>query len=162
MVDSTLEDYVMTYSPTRTELWQAAMRVWRRHPLLGVGPDNFRHVYSEALAPGRRLAPGAEIDERIHANSLYFETLADLGVLGVLALVLVMVALARAARRGLAAQAEPLAAAQVVALGTFFVHGLLDWFLEFTPTYALCSLLTALVAVSGAARAMKRGTVPPA
>lgn len=163
MVDSTLEDYVMTYSPTRTELWQAALRVWRRHPLLGVGPDNFRHVYSEALAPGRRLAPGAEIDERIHANSLYFETLADLGVLGVLALLLVMVALARAARRSLSAQAEPLAAAQVIALGTFFVHGLLDWFLEFTPTYALCSLLMALVAVSGGAPAMKKqGTVPPA
>ena len=31
--------------PARPALWAAALRIAREHPLLGIGPDNFRHVY---------------------------------------------------------------------------------------------------------------------
>ena len=57
-------------------LWRAAFVAWRAHPLLGIGPDNFRHRSREFL--------GRASDERMHANSLYFETLADLGCAGLL------------------------------------------------------------------------------
>ncbi len=62
----------------RTELWGAALSMVRQHPLLGVGPDNFRHIYGTYLG-----LPAW--DDRVHANNLYLELLADMGVLGALA-----------------------------------------------------------------------------
>jgi O-antigen ligase len=54
------------------------------HPLLGVGPDNFRHYYGAEL--------GLEAwDERVQANNMYLEVLADLGVLGLAAFAWVVV-----------------------------------------------------------------------
>jgi O-antigen ligase len=145
IVDSTLEDLVASYSPSRPELWRAALGLWATHPIWGVGPDNFRRVYPQALAL-RPKDPDATFDQRIHANSLYFETLADLGLAGLVALTLLMIALARTAWRSVSRPVVAASAALAIAVGTFFIHGLLDWFLEFTPTYALYWLLIALLA----------------
>jgi hypothetical protein len=144
--------------PRRT-LWHGAVAAWRAHPLLGIGPDNFRHLAGQLL--GR-----TDIDERLHANSLYFETLADLGMVGVLAFGAVLLALGAAARRavglftrgfamdglatdGLAADGLAtdglIALGVVAALGTFLLHGVLDYFLEFTPTYGLFWLLAGMI-----------------
>ncbi len=123
----------------RGTLWRAAVSAWRAHPLLGIGPDNFRHLSGTFL--GRD-----HVDERMHANSLYFETLADLGLVGLVALLAVIVALAGAARRAIAAPASRILALGVAAgFATYLVHGLLDYFLEFTPTYALFWLLAGML-----------------
>jgi len=126
---------------SRLALWSAGARAFRDHPLLGVGPDNFRHVYGKYL--GR-----ARTDERLHANNFYVEIMATMGIVGVLALVTLMVALARAARRAVESRHRVLAFGITAALAAYFIHGTLDYFLEFTPTYALFWLLCgALVAL---------------
>jgi hypothetical protein len=144
MLSSTLEDWVASSPslPTRPELWLAAVRLARRYPALGVGPDNFRHRYPEVIAPrnGRKFD-----DDRIHANSFYFETVADLGVAGLLALAFLIVALVRAVLAHAAARRLPLVACGIAA-GLFFVHGVLDYFLEFTPLYGLFWLTLGLTA----------------
>jgi O-antigen ligase len=142
IVTSSLEAWVAPVAPTRRELWAAAVRLWLRRPLLGVGPDNFRRLYPAVLA----LAPGRTNfrDDRLHANNFYLETLADLGLAGVAVLGALVFALVRTAQARMRARAGGLALASAVAVGTFFVHGLLDYFLEFTPTYALYWLLVAL------------------
>jgi hypothetical protein len=131
---------------TRTMLWGAALRAWRDYPLLGLGPDNFRRAYGRYL--GRPQA-----DTRLHANNMYFETLASLGLAGLAALALLLFGFARAARRALArhpASSAPglLAIGVTAGLAAYVVHGFFDYFLEFTPTYALLwflgGLLTAL------------------
>ena len=148
--------------PSRAELWRAASRLWRQHPMLGVGPDNFRRRYPEVIAPAAAPAQRFE-DERLHANNFYLETLAGLGVAGVLALAALLWALggpcavARRHRRrdwrefgdkpGDSTGAL-LAVACAVAAASFFVHGMLDYFLEFTAD--LCSVLAAAGAGSGA------------
>jgi len=117
--------------PRRT-LWRGAIAAFMAHPLLGIGPDNFRHLYGRPLAN----------DERMHANSLYFETLADLGTLGSLTFLALVAAFAGAAARAIKLPATRLLALGVaIALGTYLLHGALDYFLEFTPTYALVWLL---------------------
>jgi hypothetical protein len=124
---------------SRELLWRAAASAWRAHPLLGIGPDNFRHLSGQFL--GR-----AHTDERMHANSLYFETLADLGLAGLLALGALVAALIGSARRAIAAPASRILALGVAAgLATYLLHGLLDYFLEFTPTYALFWLLAGMI-----------------
>jgi O-Antigen ligase len=123
----------------RLTLWRAAVAAFRAHPILGIGPDNFRHL------SGRYLSR-TDADERLHANSLYFETLADLGAVGSLAFVALVVALASAARGAWRVPATRLWTLGVgAAFGTYLLHGTLDYFLEFTPTYALFWLLAGML-----------------
>ena len=125
----------------RQVLWPVGLAMFRAHPLLGIGPDNFRHRYGEFLGLDAR-----EVDERVHANSLYVETLADLGAAGVLVFGFVVVALFKAARRAAAGPRNRILAFGAAAgLATFLLHGLLDYFLEFTPTYALFWLLAGMI-----------------
>jgi hypothetical protein len=132
-------------SPSRPQLWRAAVRLWSAHALLGIGPDNFRRSYQEVVPPG----PNGQryTDVRLHANSLYFETLADTGLAGLAALVALMVVLAARVRTHFRAGHLARTGAGV-ALGTFFVHGLSDYFFEFTPLIGLFWLLAGLTAAA--------------
>jgi hypothetical protein len=127
--------------PARSALWAAALRIWRAHPLLGIGPDVFRHVYGPEL--------GLQTwDDRIHTNSLYLELLVGAGVAG-LAAFLLLVALALAKGTGiLIALRTPkrspnlwMALGCGVGLLAFLIHGLLDMFLEYSATYLLLWVL---------------------
>ncbi len=137
--------------PPRSALWRAAIVLWREHPLLGIGPDNFRHRYPAVLSP----APNGEpyTDTRIHANNLYLETLADLGLAGIAALAAIALALFGLVRRHYAA-GRLAGLGCGVAAGVFFVHGGLDYFLEFTPLFGLFWVLLGLTA------AWERGPPP--
>jgi hypothetical protein len=145
-----LEDLVSVTRPTRAELWRAAVHLWWRHPLLGVGPDNFRRLYQTVMPPPP--SGSRPDDDRLHANNLYLETLATTGLAGLAALALLAAAWARRLRDELRARndgarsdgARWLVIGCGVAAGTFFVHGALDYFFEFTATYALFWLLLAL------------------
>jgi len=128
---------------SRSMLWRAAVRAWREHPLLGLGPDNFRRAY-------HRYIGVRDPDVRLHANNLYLETLASLGLAGVAALLLIVVGLGRAARiavgvHGAASVAGLLVVGVATGLGAYLVHGFFDYFLEFTPTYALFWMLGGIV-----------------
>ena len=124
----------------RLDLWSAAVKLFAAHPLLGVGPDNFRHYY------------GAEFglegwDERVQANNLYLEILADLGIVGLLAFLGVIVGPIRSIIRTLRTQDEAYIALGVaVSAGAFLLHGLLDSFLAFTPTALVLWMLLAISA----------------
>ncbi|GBC85430.1 hypothetical protein HRbin11_01879 [bacterium HR11] len=124
-------------SVPRSDLWRAALRMAAERPLLGVGPDNFRRLY------GRYLGM-AEWDERVHANSLYLELLADLGLVGTAAFLWVIGAVAvrwvqaiGRLRRGATGPAGPMWVGLGGSLLAFLLHGGVDYFLGFTPTYLL-------------------------
>jgi hypothetical protein len=120
---------------SRQKLWYAGFLAFRDHPLLGLGPDNFRRAYGRYL--GRE-----QTDDRLHANNFYIEVLSTLGIAGFAAFVWLIVALARTARRaGTLPTNRVLVFGLSAALAAYLVHGTLDYFLEFTPTYALLWLL---------------------
>ncbi len=133
--------------PTRRDLWRAAIQMWVAHPVFGIGPDNFRHTYGPYLNL-------ATFNTAVHTNNWYIETLINLGLIGVLALTMLMLSLIRIARRAIstanlnAAESENtwLLLGVLIGLLTYFVHGLLDYFFEFTPTYSLFWLLMGMVA----------------
>lgn len=129
--------------PPRSSLWRAAIALWRERPVLGIGPDNFRRRYEAVLSPSPSGQPYT--DTRIHANSLYFETLADLGIAGVLALGALAFAIGRNLRRQVVVGATAGIGCGLAA-AVFFVHGVFDYFLEFTPLFALFWLLLGLTA----------------
>jgi hypothetical protein len=123
-------------SPPRRVLWGIAVDLWRERPLLGIGPDVFRHMY------GARMGL-AQWDERIHTNNLYLEVLTGTGLLGFAAFTTLLFsallpALSRLlGQRLLSDEHWAVLAASVLGLGAFLVHGALDVFLAFTATYAL-------------------------
>lgn len=134
--------FLIQRQPTRPALWRAGIALWSERPLVGVGPDNFRRLYAGKLGPHA-------LDERVHANSLYVEVLATLGILGALSLAGLGAALGIAGKRALAAFDPGLgviAAGAVGGLAAFFVHGLVDYGLESTSVYGAFWLLAALLA----------------
>jgi hypothetical protein len=125
--------------PGRLLQWRMALRMARNRPLLGVGPDNFRWVYGD-------FAGLSVWDTGSHANSLYFEWLADLGVPGLAAFLWLAFALLRTSLRSL----RSVDSGWLWRLGLFgalaawFLHGLFDYFYEPLPTNVAFWLVAAL------------------
>jgi hypothetical protein len=120
----------------RSVLWEVAFGIAREHPVIGIGPDNFRHTY------GRRLGLAAW-DERVHANNSYIEVLVGMGAAGVVAMAWLMVAALRSGTRALVDASDarlPIVAAAFAACAAIAVHALVDSFLTFTPTYVVFAI----------------------
>jgi hypothetical protein len=125
----------------RSVLWPTALTIAREHPLLGIGPDNFRHTY------GRHLGLAAW-DVRVHANNSYIEVLAGMGIAGALALAWLIVAAVRSGARAVFDSADarlPIAAAAFAACAAIAVHALVDSFLTFTPTYTVFAVAAGIL-----------------
>jgi hypothetical protein len=121
----------------RYRYWQVALDSWADHPLIGLGSGGF-------LVEWRKERD--RVDESADAHSLYLETAAELGLVGLGALLLflggVVAATARLYRRDRAA-ATGLAAG----LAAWAVHSGLDWNWEM-PAVTLQALLLAAAAVA--------------
>jgi hypothetical protein len=124
----------------RSVLWNTALQMAREHPLLGIGPDNFRHSYGQYLGL-------AAWDTRVHANNSYLEVLAGMGAIGATALVWLLAVAARSTAHLLSRASEslPLVAASAAACLAIGAHALVDSFLTFTPTYAAFAIAGGLL-----------------
>jgi O-Antigen ligase len=130
--------------PGRLTLWRAAGRMLVAHPLLGVGPDGFRLLYGEYAG-----IPNADV--RIHSNNMYFEVIVGAGIAGAVAFAWLLWRVVRNVAADLRAAWLPgLAAATGVAAALIAVgvHGLVDSFFGFTPTYVLIALTLGLAEAS--------------
>ncbi len=111
-----------TVRPGRLQLWRAVAAIVRAHPVLGIGPDNFRLAYGA-------YAGIATPDRRTHSNNMYLEVLAGTGLAGAAAFAWLLW------RIGRAVDAANLGA--VCALSAIALHGFVDSFFSFAPTYVL-------------------------
>jgi O-antigen ligase len=128
----------------RGDYWRAALAEIRAHPLLGGGGGTWNRWW---------LLRRPDANGALDAHSLYLETLAELGPLGLALLVGTLALPLVSLRRALRHEWAPACAAAYVAL---LVHAALDWDWEL-PAVALCGLLcgTALLG-DGARRAVPR------
>jgi hypothetical protein len=125
----------------RSILWQTALAIARDRPLVGIGPDNFRHTY------GRHLGLVAW-DVRVHANNSYIEVLAGMGAIGVIALGWLLFAALRSGTRAVIDAGDarlPIVAASFAACVAIAMHALVDSFLTFTPTYTVFAVAAGLL-----------------
>ena len=99
----------------RSEYWRVAWREVEAHPWLGGGAGSYQRFW---LRHRRNALPVLD------AHSLYLETLAELGPVG---LVLLLCALAIPLAAVRSARAHPLAAAAAGAYAAFLVHAAIDW-----------------------------------
>ena len=68
----------------RLKLWKAGLRMFRDHPLLGVGPGNYPQSYSETYA-----GTGEDASTWV-PHSIYIESLSELGAAGTLPVLILM------------------------------------------------------------------------
>ncbi|HEX9277195.1 MAG TPA: O-antigen ligase family protein [Casimicrobiaceae bacterium] len=78
----------------RHPIWQQALAGWRTYPAFGVGADNFRQISVGEVrawqeARGERYDP-TQFVATSHAHSLYLNTLAERGLLGIAVLALLL------------------------------------------------------------------------
>ena len=145
VIGSNLNDRLFDLSGNgRVDGWRVALDVAEEHPLVGSGGGSYRRYW---LA--QRPYEGAIRD----AHSLYLETLAEYGSLGlalVVAVFLVPLAFAVRLRR------QPLVPAAAGVLAVYVVHAGFDWDWEF-PVLTLVALAAA-GAVLGSAPERRGGT----
>jgi O-antigen ligase len=105
----------------RINLWQSALSMWRDHPLLGVGPDNFLYAYrSFYILPAAWQEPNLS-----HPHNVFFDFLARLGLLGVIAGALLIAGYVQLIRRAMPAN-RALAIGCAGFLAAMLMHGLVD------------------------------------
>jgi O-antigen ligase len=105
----------------RFDIWRVALHGFDRHPLIGSGAGTFENVWDQHRNSGMQI---------VNAHSLYLQTMAELGIVGLLLLaiplVTVLVGLVRAVRVAPAAErAAPVAA--LAASVMLLVHAGVDW-----------------------------------
>jgi len=144
--------------PGRVVLWRTALRMATAHPVAGVGPDNFRLLYGD-------YAGLANADKRTHSNNMYLEVLVGGGLIAAAAFAWLLRDTAslivfgckgsdpnkRAIARSWAQTPlhTPVAAGIAAAAIAIAVHGTIDSFLSFAPTYILFSLTLGFAAAVG-------------
>jgi O-Antigen ligase len=120
--------------PSRWNLWRAALRMFRERPWSGLGPDGFRLLKWKYMD-----IPGG--NDTILANSLYLEYLAGSGIIGLLSLLWLLFEMGQALWAKLRQAMSPADRVTVFYGITYFVafllHGTVDYFLKFTPTFLL-------------------------
>jgi hypothetical protein len=101
----------------RYAYWKVALDVFAEHPLVGDGSHSFQVDWLER----RKIADIAK-----DAHSLYFETAAELGIAGLIALALFLGGVTASAGRALRRDTV-VAAGPVAALSAWGLHAGLDW-----------------------------------
>jgi O-antigen ligase len=109
----------------RLSLWRSAWTMFREHPWLGVGPDNFLYQYRS-----RYILPAAwQEPDLSHAHDILLDYATRLGVAGLAAGVWLQIAFWRRAlplRRLADADRRALALGLMGAMVSFLAHGLVD------------------------------------
>jgi Flp pilus assembly protein TadD len=140
------ESHFASLGSTRYDFWRVALDVWRDHPLLGIGQDNYADAYS------RRRHNAFE--EPRWAHSLPLRLLAHTGAVGAALFLIFLGAVAAATaaawRRAGGPGTRAAVGAALLPGVVWIVHGSVDWLWEFP------ALSGAALALAGAAVALGR------
>ena len=130
-----------TLESNRYDYWRVALGSFADHPLAGTGTSGFRVDWQRER--GRR-------DAANDAHSLYLETLAELGLVGLALLAAFLAGVFVSARRALA-RSGALAAGPAAALVAMAAHAGFDWDWEM-PAVTLVMLAAAALLIRVSAR----------
>jgi O-Antigen ligase len=120
----------------RVELWRAAWQEYRSHSVTGGGAGTFERVWQSNKDAAFKVRD---------AHSLYLETLAELGPVG-LALLVALLAIPIGA--GLVVRRQPMLPAALAAYVAFLIHAGVDWDWELSGVTLTALLIGCLALVA--------------
>ena len=130
----------------RADAWNVAWKDYRENPVFGSGAGTFEHYWVEHRPSSTYFRD---------AHSLYLETLAELGPLG---LALVAGAVAAIVAAAVRVRGQPLAAGAFGAVVAFLVHAGVDW--DWEMPAVTCTALACGAALVVLARGEQGSTAP--
>jgi hypothetical protein len=143
----------------RYQLWQAAVDANATNPVIGTGPGTYEYYWTQ-----HRTFPLSVVN----AHSLYLESLAELGIIGLVLIIAVVGApLVVGTTKTLRTRGDPersaLFAAAVAALAGFAVAAAVDWVWQLPAIVAAFLLMAAAVLNGGVRGGAPRfaGSLPP-
>jgi tetratricopeptide (TPR) repeat protein len=135
---------------TRIGYWRRGLRMWRAHPLFGVGAGNFPIAFPPYAEPGAtRDFVMTPTQQPRQAHNDVVERLADTGLVGLAAFFFLIAATALVARRRLRAgdpAVKYATAASAAALVALLGSGVTGFPLEMPATIALAGMALGLIA----------------
>lgn len=143
---------------TRVDFWRAAENIWAVHPVLGVGLGGFPEAYATSRIPGKAYLPTSLFEPPPHAHNLFLNLLAEQGLLGLVAFLILAVATARACsrlRRDGRGWLAAVGSAGLAMLAAGGLHNVFDMTLLEQPGiffWALLGLISAATRIAGEGR----------
>lgn len=124
----------------RLSFWRAGAAIFLDHPATGTGPGTF--AFAHAKYQGRYYARDA--------HNIYVQMAAEMGIPGLVAVIVLLVALAsvwvRTLRKARGTEAYPLAAGIGLSLGAYLVHSGMEMNWQFPANPAVAFTLAAILA----------------
>jgi O-antigen ligase len=136
----------------RINRWQAALRMFSEKPLLGWGPGTYQFEYAPFQRANEKTVISTNLGDRGNAHSEYIGPLAESGFLGLLSMLFIVITVVYTGlnvyKNASNAQTRVIALSATLGLITYFVHGLMNSFLNTdkasVPFWGLVAIIVAL------------------
>ncbi len=136
----------------RINRWKSAMRMFRERPFFGWGPGTYQFLYAPFQNSQERTIISTNAGDRGNAHSEYIGPLSESGVPGLLAVLAIMIVSIytgfKVYKRSADRKARILAISITLGLITYYIHGLLNNFLDTdkasVPFWGFIAVLVAL------------------
>lgn len=136
----------------RINRWQSALRMFREHPVLGIGPGTYQFLYAPYQLSKEKTIISTNAGDRGNAHSEYIGPLTESGVLGMLSFLAIVVCVIytalRVYRRSGNRKVRIISLVLMLGLVTYYVHGTLNNFLDSdkasVPFWGFTAIIVAL------------------
>ncbi len=136
----------------RINRWQAALRMFSERPLVGWGPGTYQFEYAPFQHANEKTIISTNFGNKGNAHSEYIGPLAESGFLGFLGMIFLVITVIYTGLKGYKKsvnyQSRLMALSVTLGLITYFVHGLMNNFLNTdkasVPFWGLVAIIVAL------------------
>lgn len=136
----------------RINRWQSALRMFYEKPVLGWGPGTYQFEYAPFQRKNEKTVISTNLGNKGNAHSEYIGPLAESGLPGLLSMLFLVITVIytglKVYKKANSYQSRLMALSATLGLITYFVHGLMNNFLDTdkasVPFWGLVALIVAL------------------
>jgi len=136
----------------RINRWQAALRMFNERPVVGWGPGTYQFEYAPFQRSKEKTIISTNLGDLGNAHSEYIGPLAESGLPGLLSVLFIMITVIYTGlnvyKKAASPQSRLLALSATLGLITYFVHGIMNNFLNTdkasVPFWGLVAIIVAL------------------
>ncbi len=136
----------------RINRWQAALRMFAEKPMVGWGPGTYQFEYAPFQRSKEKTIISTNLGDHGNAHSEYIGPLAESGIPGLISVLLILIAVVHTGlkvyRKSANKQTRLIALSATLGLITYFVHGIMNNFLNTdkasVPFWGVLAIIVAL------------------